>query len=214
MNKELQKWKRKLASIRGKTIIGLTGPIASGKSLALEYFAAEGALCISADAVAAGVLTSPACYNRILQKFGTGIILTNGFLDKERLAAAVFGSPAKREWLENLLHPEILKRIHSLITKSRTKLAVVEAPLLFETGLAECFTVTVCLSAPEKELRRRVLKRGWTKRQYQSRVKAQLGAPEKYARAGLTLDNSGRPGELQKRIKALCRFIDKAAGEK
>ncbi|HBA60331.1 MAG TPA: dephospho-CoA kinase [Elusimicrobia bacterium] len=213
MNKELEKWKKRLAAVRGKTLIGLTGPIASGKSLALDCFRKEGALCISADAVAAEVLTSPACYNRILLKFGTRTILTNGFLDKERLAAEIFSAPAKRKWLESLLHPEILKRIHSLTTKSRKKVVVVEAPLLFEAGLAGCFTITICLSAPEKELRRRAMGRGWTRAQYLARAKAQLGAPEKYALADLTLDNGGKPGDLRKRVRALYRFINNAAGE-
>ena len=60
MKDEMEKWKRRLASVRGKTVIGLTGPIASGKSLALKCFGEEGAFCLSADAVAAEVLTFPA----------------------------------------------------------------------------------------------------------------------------------------------------------
>ncbi len=197
----------------GKIVVGLTGPIASGKSLALKYFADEGALGISADAVAAQVLTSPACYNRILTRFGSKIILTNGFLDKERLAAEVFGVPAKRKWLESLLHPEILKRINSLIKKSRKKIVVVEAPLLFEAGLAECFTFTVCVDAPERDRRARARRRGWTPAQYAARKAAQLSAEEKRSRADITLENGGPPRELKARIGQLCRFL-KAAGEK
>jgi len=199
-------------AVRGKVVIGLTGAIASGKSLALKYFIEQGALGISADVVAAQVLTAPACYNRILTRFGSSAILTNGFLDKERLAAEVFGAPAKRKWLESLLHPEIIKRIHSLIKKSRKKIAVVEAPLLFEAGLAECFTFTVCVVSPEQARRARAIGRGWTAAQYRVRTAAQLGAQEKSARADMTLENSGGPGELRAEIENLCRFI-KAAGE-
>ena len=141
----------------GKTVIGLTGPIASGKSLALSYFKKHGAFCVSADALAASLLTEPPCYNRILRKFGPEILLKNGFLDKKRLAAEVFGSAAKRKWLERLLHPVILKETHSLITKSHKKFAVVEAPLLFEAGLAECFALNLCLYAPERTLEARAL---------------------------------------------------------
>ena len=214
MKNGAEKWKKKLASIRGKTVIGLTGPIASGKSLALKYFKEEGAFCVLADAVTEEVLTSPVCSGKISRKFGTETILTNGLLDKERLAAAVFSIPAKRKWLESLLHPEILKRIHSLITKSRTNIAVVEAPLLFEAGLENCFTLTVSLAAPERLLQERALKRGWTRAQYLARKAAQLGAEEKYARADMTLDNSGGAGELRRRIKGLYRFLKEAAGEK
>lgn len=213
MKKDIMEWKEKIAAIRGKTLIGLTGPIAAGKSLALKYFREEGAFCVSADAVTEEVLTSPDCSGKIFRKFGIETILTNGFLDKERLAAEVFSVPAKRKWLESLLHPEILKRIHSLITKSRTNVVVVEVPLLFEAGLGDCFTLTVSLASPERTLQERALKRGWTKAQYKARTAAQLGAAQKYALADLTLDNNGRPGDLRKRIKALYRFIT-AVGEK
>lgn len=197
--------------VPGKAVLGLTGPIASGKSLALGLFAREGALCLSADSVAAGLLTEARCYNKILRKFGPDKILTNGLLDKRRLAAEVFGSPAKRKWLEALLHPEILKRIHSLIKSSPSKIAVVEAPLLFEAGLQECFTFTVCLSAPARLLEERALGRGWSRGEYRARVKAQLPAEEKYARADIRLENSGPPRELAKKIRFICRFLKETA---
>lgn len=196
---------------RGKAVLGLTGPIASGKSLALEYFAGEGAFCISADSVSGELLTTPGIYHTISRKFGFDKIHTNGLLDKKKLAAEVFNSPAKRRWLESLLHPQILRRIHSLITRSNTKIAVVEAPLLFEAGLEECFTFTVCLSAPDRILEARALKRGWSRAQYRSRVKAQLSAAEKCARAEIVLENSGAPRELKQKIKFICRFLEGTA---
>ncbi|HAT72419.1 MAG TPA: dephospho-CoA kinase [Elusimicrobia bacterium] len=206
-------WKKRLASIKGKAVIGLTGPIASGKSLALDYFRKEGAFCVSADAVSAQVLTSPACYNRILRKFGSDKILTNGLLDKKRLAAEVFSSPAKRKWLEALLHPEILRLTYSLITKSRKKIVVVEAPLLFEAGLESCFMLTVCLTAPGKTLEARALKRGWTRREYRARAGAQFTPARKCAAADLALDNSGKPAELGARVRSICGFIKQIARE-
>ncbi len=195
---------------RGKSVIGLTGPIASGKSLALALFIKEGALGVSADAVSASLLTEAAVYNRIVRKFGSKI-LTNGTLDKKKLAAEVFGSPAKRRWLEALLHPLILKKIHSLITGSPKKIAVVETPLLFEAGLAECFSFTVCLAAPAKTLAARALKRGWSGAQYRGRLKAQLPAEEKYRRADIVLENSGPPRRLKEQIGFICRFLKETA---
>ncbi|OGR75069.1 MAG: dephospho-CoA kinase [Elusimicrobia bacterium GWC2_64_44] len=198
-------------SIRGKTVIGLTGPIASGKSLALKYFIGAGAFGVSADTVTSELLTTPRIYHTISRKFSPDKIQTKGLLDKKKLAAEIFASPAKRKWLESLLHPEILRRIHSLIKESDKKLAVVEAPVLFEAGLAECFTFTVCLSAPAKTLEARALKRGWSRRQYLERVKAQLPAEEKCARADLTLDNSGGPAALAAKIRFICRFLKETA---
>jgi dephospho-CoA kinase len=200
-----------LSALRGKAVLGLTGPIASGKSLALKLFAREGAFVVSADAVTAQLLTTPRIYHTISHKFGPDILQNNGLLDKKRLAAEVFNSAAKRKWLERLLHPEILKLTQSLITRSPEKIAVVEAPLLFEAGLAECFMLTVCLSAPAKTLETRALKRGWTKAEYRARLAAQLPAEEKYARADLVLENSGAPRELARKIKFICRFLKETA---
>lgn len=196
---------------RGGVVLGLTGPIASGKSLALDCFRKEGAFTVSADSVSGELLTTPGIYHTILRKFGPDKILTNGLLDKKKLAAEVFNSPAKRKWLESLLHPQILRKIRSLITRSNKKISVVEAPLLFEAGLAECFTFTVCLAAPGRMLEARALKRGWSRAQYGSRVKAQLPAEEKYARADIRLENSGSPRELAEKIKFLCRFLEGTA---
>jgi dephospho-CoA kinase len=162
--------------------------------------------------VAAEVLTLPACYNKILHRFGR-TILTNGILDKGRLAAAVFSAPAGRKWLERLLHPLILDRIKELLKRSRKKLAVVEAPLLFEAGLGECFTLTLCVAAPEKDCLRRALGRGWTRAQYTARRASQLPPEEKAARADLALYNAGSPRELESRVKSICRFLE-AAGDR
>jgi len=197
---------------RGRVVIGLTGPAAAGKSLALSFFAEEGAFCVSADAVSAKALTAPACYNKILARFGQKI-LTNGSLDKERLAAEVFSAPAKRKWLERLLHPEILKRIYSLIKKSGNKISVVEAPLLFEAGLEDCFTFTVCIAAGEKETRARAAGRGWSRARYAASSAAQLSAEEKRSRADIVLDNNGTPEALRAKVQCLCRFL-RAAGDK
>ncbi|MDA8245049.1 MAG: dephospho-CoA kinase [Elusimicrobia bacterium] len=199
--------KPRLAFPRSRTVIGLTGPIASGKSLALALFAGEGLLTVSADALAGQLLTEPAYFNRIVRKFSPDKILTNGLLDKKKLAAEIFGSPAKRRWLEALLHPGILERIHTLIIRSRKTAAVVEVPLLFEAGLGESFTYTVCLSAPGSTLEARARSRGWSAGQYRERVRAQLPAEEKSARADIVLDNSGGRRELAEKIRFICRFL-------
>ncbi len=206
MNKK-EFWKRRLAGIKGKAVIGLTGPIASGKSLALELFRGEGAFCVSTDALAAEVLTSPACYNRISRKFGPEKILTNGLLDRKRLAAEVFRAPAKRKWLEELLHPEILKRTYSLIKRSKAKIAVVEAPLLFEAGFQDCFLLIVCFAVPGRLLEERVLERGWSRAEYRARARAQFSPERKAELASLTLENAGGRPELAAKVKFLCGFL-------
>ena len=195
----------------GRFIIGLTGAPASGKSAALEIFKAEGVFCVSADALAKEVLTEPECYNRILRKFGPEIVLKDGLNDMRGLSLEIFGDNSKRKWLEGLLHPEILKRIYSLIKKSHAKIAAVEAPLLFEAGLADCFTLTVCVHAEPAVRRARALKRGWNAKELARREAAQFGAERKAALADLVLANDGALKKLELKISGLCRFLKKAA---
>ena len=208
-------WKRKLKNLKGRfpgrLVVGLTGSPASGKSAALEVFRANGCLCVSADALAKEVLTEPECYNRILKKFGPEIVLKDGLPDTRGLSLEIFGDSSKRKWLEGLLHPEILKRIYSLIEKSHAKIAVVEAPLLFEAGLEDCFTLTVCVRASQASRRRRALKRGWSAGELARRESAQFNAARKAASADLTLANDGPLGALRSEINGLCRFLRKAS---
>ena len=206
----LEFWKRRLKNLKGRLIIGLTGAPASGKSAALEMFAKRGFFCLSADALAKEVLTGKGCYNRILEKFGPEIVLKDGTPDRRGLSLEIFGDSSKRKWLEGLLHPEILKRIHFLIKKSHVKIAVVEAPLLFEAGIEDCFTLTVCIAAPRRARFARSLKRAWSAAQLRARESAQFSAGRKAELADITLVNDGGLRELETEVDALCRFLARA----
>lgn len=203
----LEFWKGRLKSLKGRLIIGLTGAPASGKSAALAMFARRGFFCLSADELAKEVLTAKGCYNRILKKFGPEIVLKDGTPDRRGLSLEIFGDSSKRKWLEGLLHPEILKRIHSLIKKSHAKMAVVEAPLLFEAGIEDCFTLTVCINAPRGARRERSLKRAWSAAEMKAREAAQFSARRKASLSDLTLANDRGLEELEAEVDALCRFL-------
>ena len=192
--------------LKGRTIIGLTGAAASGKSAVLDRFRKLGAFCVSTDALAKEVLTSGACYNRILGKFSPRVFLKDGSIDRKVLAEAVFSDKAKRKRLEKILHPEILKQTLSLIEKSHEKLIVVEVPLLFEAGLGNCFDFTVCVDAPAKLRKRRAAGRGWGAGELKARSAAQLPAGEKAGRADIVLANGGSLKELKAKVKKIYDF--------
>ncbi|HAH32517.1 MAG TPA: dephospho-CoA kinase [Elusimicrobia bacterium] len=208
----LQHWKTKLKNIRGSCVIGLTGAPASGKSAVLEMFRAAGFFCVSADALAKEVLTEPECYNRILKKFGPEIVLKDGLPDTRGLSLEIFGDSSKRKWLEGLLHPEILKRIYSLIKKSHSKIAIVEVPLLFEAELGDCFTLTICVSAPLKARRARALKRGWSAAELARRESAQFAAERKAGLSDLAVMNDGQVRDLERKINVLSGFLKASVG--
>lgn len=196
--------------VKGKTIIGLTGAAASGKSAVLDRFRELGAFCVSTDALAKEVLTSEACYNRILQSFSPGVFLKDGSIDRKKLAKEVFSDRSKRKLLESILHPEILDHALALIKKSHEKLIIVEVPLLFEAGLEKCFALTVCVDAPRALRLKRAAARGWAAAEFRRRDAAQLTAGEKAAKADVVIGNDGSLKDLRKKTEYLFKFLDGA----
>ena len=195
-------------NIKGKTLVGLTGAAASGKSAALGFFREAGAFCVSTDALAKEVLTSGACYNRILTSFGPGVFLKDGSIDRKKLAEEIFSDKSKRKRLESILHPEILNHTLALIKKSHEKIIIVEAPLLFEAGLEKCFALTVCVDAPGNLRLKRAAARGWTSAEFRRRDAAQLTAGEKAVRADVVIGNDGSLKDLRKKVDYLFKFLD------
>ena len=171
---------REFRKVKGKTIIGLTGTAASGKSDVLDRFRELGAFCVSTDALAKEVLTSKACYNRILQSFSPGVFLKDGSIDRKKLAKEVFSDKSKRKLLESILHPEILNYTLALIKKSHEKMIIVEVPLLFEAGLEKCFALTVCVDAPDLRLKRG--RQGWTPAEFRRWTRPSLRRDRKRRR--------------------------------
>lgn len=214
MTKEMARLCGKFARIKNKIIIGLTGTVCSGKSAVLGFFRESGAFCVSTDALAKEVLTSGTCYNRILGKFSPGVFLKDGSIDRNKLAQAVFSDKAKRKRLEKILHPEILKQTLSLIEKSHEKLIVVEVPLLFETGLDNCFDIIICVDAPAKQRARRAAGRGWSAGELKAREAAQLPAGDKEKRADMALENGGGLKELKYKVGLIYDFLNAIELEK
>lgn len=193
--------------LKGKVVIGLTGAAASGKSAVLDRFRELGAFCVSTDALAKEVLTSKACYHRILQSFGPGVFLKDGSIDRKKLAKAVFSDKSKRKLLESILHPEILNHTLALIKKSHEKMIIVEVPLLFEAGLEKCFALTVCVDAPRSLRLKRAAARGWTPSEFGRRDAAQLTAGEKAAKADVVIVNDGSLKDLREQADNLFKFL-------
>ena len=107
---------------KSKWVIGLTGSMLSGKSTALAYFARYGACTLSCDDLARELRSRHTVQRKIQAALGTA--------DKAQLANLVFKSAAKRQALENILHPLLLKEVRAQIKKTDKPCVVVEAPLL------------------------------------------------------------------------------------
>ncbi|MEQ9093231.1 MAG: dephospho-CoA kinase, partial [Miltoncostaeaceae bacterium] len=142
-------------------MLGLTGGIGSGKSAALDAFAACGAAVLSSDDVVHGLYADPAVTRAVVERFGPEVLGEDGAVDRAVLGPRVFGDRRAVAFLEGLLHPRIAGARLGWIAARRAEspppsLMVCEVPLLFEVGLAGDFDAVVVVTAPEWVRRARV----------------------------------------------------------
>jgi len=189
--------------------IGLTGPTGAGKSAAAAAFAGRGAAVIDADAVAREV-TAPGspCLGELAARFGPGIKRADGRLERAALAALAFESSDGRAALNAITHKYILVRIRELLAAHRdagAAAAVVDAPLLFESGFDSECDFTVAVTAPKEVRLRRVMARdGITHDAAELRMKAQHDCEWYASRAGFVIVNNGGLDEVGPQIEEIC----------
>jgi dephospho-CoA kinase len=177
----------------GKTVIGLTGNIATGKSIVRRMVEHLGAFGIDADGLAHRAMSPGApAYQPIIDNFGKWILGPGGQIDREKLAKVVFNDPEALAQLEALTHPIVSQVINLLIKRASQKIVVIEAIKLFEAGLADqCDTVWV-VDAPEAvQIKRLMQQRKMTEQDARLRVTSQPSQAEKKARALVVINNAG-----------------------
>lgn len=193
------------------SLIGLTGGVAAGKSVALDIFRELGAETLSTDAVTHELLGTPEVRDALVERWGEDVA-PGGEVARERVGEIVFGDAAELRWLEGLLHPLVGERVsewHAGLAE-QTRLAVVEVPLLFEGGMADRFDHTVCVVAGDELRRERAEARGTD--QLEGRDGRQLSQAEKAERAAHVIPNEGDVAELRARIRELLGELEDPAG--
>ena len=191
-------------------IIGLTGGIASGKSLATEFFRQEGIPVIDTDDIARQVVApgQPA-WRALFETFGAAYFTPDGTLKRQELADHIFTHATARRQLESITHPAIFAEVDRQLICLQQRMPpppfiVVVVPLLFEVDAASRFDLTVLIAAtPAQQLARLCQSRGATKEEARKRLAAQLPLGEKRRRADIVLDNTGSPEALQTQVHAL-----------
>jgi dephospho-CoA kinase len=186
--------------------IGLTGGIAAGKSEALAAFERLGAETISSDAVVHELLEAEPLLSRLTERWGTEVA-PEGRVDRERIGSIVFADPQELHWLEAQIHPLVGKRIGAWLASlpAGAEVAVVEVPLLFESGMEGVFDTTVAVIASEGVRRERAEARGHAL--VGAREARQLDQDEKAKRAAHVVENDGSVEELQGELSALVEKL-------
>ena len=184
--------------------VGLTGGLGAGKSTALEALASLGAATLSTDAVVHELYGSDAVRDPVAARFPDAI--RDGVVDRGRLAAQVFGAEGGREWLEGLLWPLVGERVASFrATVGDVPAAVVEVPLLFESGMEKAFDHTIAVVAEESTRAARAAARGHEA--VEERAGRQLSQDEKSQRADFTVRNDGTEEELKAELAKVLESI-------
>ena len=192
--------------------VGLTGGIASGKSLVAAELAARGAIIIDADVLAREVVEpgSPALA-KIVERFGAKV-LNDGQLNRSRLAEIVFADPLARRDLERIVHPAVRARARELERAADAAAVVVHViPLLVETGQQQNFDVVVTVDVDqETQVQRLMSRNGFSRAEAEARIAAQATREDRRAAAHLVLDNTGSAAQLREQIAALWTVLTSA----
>jgi dephospho-CoA kinase len=185
------------------TFVGLTGGIGAGKSAALASFERAGAATLATDDVVHELLRDDdALRARLVGRWGDRVA-PGAEIDRGRVAEIVFERPEELAWLEGELHPRVAERVATWRAElpSDTELAVVEVPLLFETGMEKVFDSVVCVVAEDDVRRRRSAEQGLGG--LDGRGGRQLSQAEKAERADHVVPNDGTLADLDAKIADL-----------
>ncbi|MEX2108095.1 MAG: dephospho-CoA kinase [Solirubrobacterales bacterium] len=186
--------------------IGLTGGIAAGKSTALEACERLGMATISSDAVVHELLDSEPLLRRVVERWGPEVA-PDGRVEKAKVAEVVFGNPEELSWLEAQIHPLVGERIGAWLASlpADTGVAVVEVPLLFETGMDGVFDTTLAVVTSDPVRRARAEARGHAL--VDEREARQLDQEEKASRAEHVVANDGTIEDLEQALSALVEKL-------
>jgi len=195
-----------------KPTIGLTGGIASGKSEVSRILQGAGVGIVDADRLAREVVAPGTDGLReVVAAFGAGVLATDGSLDRERLAAIVFGDEQARLRLQAITHPRIGQLSAQRLAELRASEAVYlvyDAPLLVEVGAHKGFAALIVVAADEEaQVARLITRDGFSEPDARRRIAAQLPLARKIEVADYVIHNDASLSELQARTLAVHRQI-------
>lgn len=195
---------------KGKIIIGITGGIATGKTLVAAFLEENGAEIIDADIISREILLPPSfILPQIVKEWGSEILEPTGQLNRKKLADIVFKDRRELEKLNKLTHPEIIKIIKSRILASKNSVVVLVVPLLYEIGIDSlCDVVWVVYTSLETQILRLCKRDNMTREEAIMRISTQMPLEEKLKRADLVIDNNETIEKTKKLVEQQIRKLE------
>ncbi len=193
----------------GKYIIGLTGNIATGKSVVRRMLEHLGAYTIDADSLAHRAISKDAPgYKPVIETFGKWILGTDGQINRSRLGGLVFQEPEALSKLEGIVHPLVEQAIDILVQRARQRVVVIEAIKLIESPLRNvCDTIWVTYAPEEIQIERLMRKRNFSHDKAIQRIHSQGAQSEKIERAHVVMRNTGSYDELWKQVTSAWKQV-------
>lgn len=205
-----------MSNIPGKFVIGLTGNIATGKSVVRRMLEHLGAYTIDADALTHRVYAKGAPgYQQVIDKFGKWILNKDAEIDRAKLGNLVFSDPEAMRQLEDIVHPLVRQAADILIKRATQSVIVIEAIKLLEGDLRNvCDSIWVTNAPEETQVDRLVKKRGLSREQALERIHSQSPQSQKVTVANMVIANTGSYDDLWKQVNEAWKQIVPGASEK
>lgn len=205
-----------MSDSKAKPVVGVVGGIGSGKSTVAAELERLGCLRIDADRIGHELLADPRVRQEIRSRWGDGVFLPDGAVDRKALGAMVFERPEELAALNAILHPRIRRRMEQAIAAAQADHALaavaIDAAVLFEAGWDDLCSDVLFVSAPDEVRARRVMEsRGWDLRTWRSREKSQISLDSKAGRCYYSVDNCSSLICLQEQVRRVfCRIVHTA----
>ncbi len=198
-------------------VIGLTGGIASGKSLVTKQLAKRGATVIDADKLGhAAYRKDGETFREVVEAFGEEIVGSDGEIDRKALGGKVFGDPAARRRLERIVWPVIRTMMEAQLETLRAEgagIVVIEAAVLIEADWLPLVDEVWVVSASPATARMRLFERnGLNEEQAEARLRAQLANDIRRSYADVAIENNGTLEELTAAVDAVWSKLEAKAG--
>lgn len=198
-------------------IAGLTGGIATGKSTVSSFLGEAGAVIIDADAIARDVVIKdlPA-WHEIVKTFGKDVLLPDGEIDRARLGGIIFGDSSKKEILNGIVHPRVIRKVAEQIDKIQNEIPgsiiILDVPLLIEAGMNTGLEEVILVYTPEDiQIKRLVERDKISDEEALLKIRSQMPIEKKKEFATIIIDNSGTIEETKRRaLEVLNRLRKKA----
>jgi dephospho-CoA kinase len=189
-------------------VVALTGGIGAGKSTVAQFFAQLGALVVDADQLARlAIERGSDGFSEVMMRFGDEVI-TNGDIDRRKLAEIVFSDSKARSDLEEIIHPKVQALFAEVVADLNPEdILIYEIPLLVETGAAEKFDYIISVEADLDLRKNRLLKKGLYISQIEKRISAQASPEARTAIADTVIRNDGDEDALLRQVENLWEDV-------